>query len=1742
MGKSYRIRTDVGVDKNISFQLEQDFEFLEILSLQISQNDVYTRNCADYGVVVGRIIANGGLGIPNVKVSIFVPITETDSLNDDIVEIYPFSQPNDRDTNGIRFNLLPSIPSYGKHAVVGTFPTRDEVLKDPTVISVYDKYYKYTVKTNESGDYMILGVPLGQQTIVMDLDLSDIGEFSLTPQDLIRMGRATEAQVAGDRFNTSTNLESLPQIISLTKSFEVNPFWGDPSLCQAEVNRVDFDLREESNIDIEPTAIFIGSMFSSPDEFRIGSPSSRTDGPPSTLGRGCKPKDNTGSLCTNISGPGQILAVRQTINQDSNGRPILEEYRLENSGNVIDGDGAWVVEVPMNLDYITTSEDGTRIFSNDPSIGIPTKGKYRFKIKWQQSPNSTEQIRRPYFLVPNIREYGWQVSNIDPIYNSNPLLFKDLKSSYYFGLDWSGYTDAGTISVEDEKLSNAINCIDTFYEFQYNKVFTVSGLIDQYKRGNGRSKFIGIKDIDDNGCINVNNKFPVNEAVKNFDVIYFLFGIIFQIFQIIFPPILVIYHIIAFLWNNLAVPITIALIAISSFLSYTFFTLSAALMALFGAGLLFIAPAIFFAGLAITFTILFKRITKFKFGAFNLSMLTYPECQGCDCKPGDTISGDSEGGGTSLLSPLANPALYYQNISEGYLRFLNTEGGDEDGEPSEDNRGVQSLLLSEAVGSRIFNTQKLGSYKSTESQELKLPDANNDKYFAYGTSLPMAQRINQFNSRKKYFDGLNKISVSFDNPSNTTVSHYDNTLSILSQAPFESGTLISFVNPENSFDKNYKFSSNTQSDTGISGSTLLPNGGQVVIKYATTQTTEVSQTYNLSSGSTETNYNYPADIEYYQVVTAITVSDAFNMIAQSGCSSCRVYTLKCDDSTTGQLFAYFSYQSCDGTIQTDNLTNFYDDTAQDWIGETLEVCACATPILDSGDGSVVFVGPTCQVQPTYNSFLKLLNSSVSVNYARKEGLSWDLYNTSYQPRKTYDGFENQYILILQRGVDPYSPLYKNKYGIGKILGYNNENDVTIVINSRLNIPIQKLNTNTISIQNHNSQINIFYESNFFRAGSGYSAFTTSNVGYYSGLDANTNWQNFESNNNRTLKSYGVDNYFNFPNNSNVKLTTSKDVNGFFDTQVNDGKYDSLEDISGLDFYWLDVQGGTFGTAGRKPSLVESNYISVSLYPEFESSPLLLSNKNLNVLRTDRLPSSDFLEGSKWNGIVPVLQQNLGFTIYEITTQYQEDFTTIAYGTGSDVVTPDINDLPGSLNVLETFSCPNMVSVSCYSGDGKTFGVKKDCQNNDIVFDGCYRFMTKPLVGLAKDLLQFGEYGIRYRFFYALCRGVVSQTFTNNWVNGTLYMPPIQVRSIFDGNNVVRKTIYCKEFVFYNDDSNNYYMRSSPYSPSSVKGFIGKRQTPDAGKINDLNLLFPTTIMNLGPKSDIYSEISLDPTYKGFVINKLNPSSYGDTSDILSFFIISRIINNGFIQLLLQRVSLLGGVFTNNNIVNILFSREERRIDGDVAQLLSINSEQGVIKFSADAYESYGDVDDPVQLLGNNTSGPVVGIFFSSTTEDLQVKDFLTPGKINFRPSNVSSAVQYSYGIKSQEVPFYQWESNPPRRPFITYLFPRLVNPTIFGSEENNWATDTNDIFARKYQSLDRTNINSPTYFIGSNTQGDDRRARGYIYMEDNQGVITPNVGNWKNKFLVGAPYHFYFGLKTGLSSLDKFKQIYLSDE
>jgi hypothetical protein len=360
---------------------------------------------------------------------------------------------------------------------------------------------------------------------------------------------------------------------------------------------------------------------------------------------------------------------------------------------------------------------------------------------------------------------------------------------------------------------------------------------------------------------------------------------------------------------------------------------------------------------------------------------------------------------------------------------------------------------------------------------------------------------------------------------------------------------------------------------------------------------------------------------------------------------------------------------------------------------------------------------------------------------------------------------------------------------------------------------------------------------------------------------------------------------------------------------------------------------------------------------------------------------------------------------------------------------------------------------------------------------------------------------------------------NNWINGALYMFPIQVDTYYNSQNKVSQTNFCRDVVYFNRDSNNFYYRSSPYNDNTNK-FVGKIATQD-GAVNQTNLLYPTTIINLGMKDYFYSEITFDPTTKGYIIPNINPTSYGDTSDLVNLFVISRITDESFLSQLIP----LG-----DNSLNQLFTRNQRRIDGDLAQLMSINSEIGNINFSPEFYSNIpGQSNQPSTILGT-PSNPTIAVWFSSTTEDLQTKDYLTPGRINFRGTDNIGYYPYPYGIKSQVVPFYQWKLN--------------NTNTIFGDQYNNWATASTDIIQdTRYQSLDRYSSDTP-YFWNSNSTSNDLNARGYIFNVN--GTVGngqySSTGALKQKFLVGAPFQFYFGTIKGETSLDKFKTKYSVDE
>ena len=79
MNKSEKIIKETGItriEKYINVKLENETDTFEVLSLRIDTKEAYRDFDADYGVLVGRVLANDGIGIPNVKVSVFIPLTE----------------------------------------------------------------------------------------------------------------------------------------------------------------------------------------------------------------------------------------------------------------------------------------------------------------------------------------------------------------------------------------------------------------------------------------------------------------------------------------------------------------------------------------------------------------------------------------------------------------------------------------------------------------------------------------------------------------------------------------------------------------------------------------------------------------------------------------------------------------------------------------------------------------------------------------------------------------------------------------------------------------------------------------------------------------------------------------------------------------------------------------------------------------------------------------------------------------------------------------------------------------------------------------------------------------------------------------------------------------------------------------------------------------------------------------------------------------------------------------------------------------------------------------------------------------------------------------------------------------------------------------------------------------------------------------------------------------------------------
>jgi hypothetical protein len=1818
MPHSYRIRTNIGVDKQVNLTFDQDFDFIEILSLKLTQTEIYQRRCSDYGVIAGRISVNGGFGLPNAKLSVFIPLTNEDAENPIISELYPFKAPTDKNEDGYKYNLLPKSPQYVGHVPTGTFFDRDEVLLEKSIIEVYDKYYKYTVSTNESGDFMIFGVPTGQQTLVMNLDLSDIGCFSLSPQDLIDAGLAVESQVNGSQFKASSNLNELPQILTLYKQVNVEPLWGDPDICFIGITRTDFDLSSEVNLTIKPTGVFMGSIATTQDEDALKS--------------NCRVPFKAGNFCSLKAGQGRISAIRQTINVDDNGNPILEEYFFEQGGKVIDGDGTFLVKLPMNLDYVTTDEFGNQILSIDPTVGIPTKGKYRFKISWQNDGGIENEILRANFLVPNIREYGWAITtpDADPTLNlpsdfsvsvpgtstssSPPLVLPaqtgglilqnftnsqdvsitingvpytgsltsipitspgtnivvnctavdtsqnqifefsfydqasyDAYRSYAFSLDWDDYGDSAMIQ-------EAIDCDDRFYEFNYNKVYTTAMFLDRYKNGILRSRHLGIKEIDDRECISKNNPFPVNDAVQKFDFIYFLAMLLLNILTFPILILLFVAHFVAWAWPVIKWVLIILCIyflyiqvretidAINSAIESAATAIPGGPVINIGAVLRAawqILQALFKLALYILFfAFVIVYIVRLKgFRRIGLPMLAYPECNACSCDCGEAPIDDdfdiasvtqqlndgynqqqADAGSpaqtstdNTFLASVNQPQFYslaehpnYPQISDD-INIDENDGGrfycsGSDRYRSLLNRVFNEEITSDVLERALLDFQRIFSgydvIESSEKYKLHAPQpflfaaeltgGGDERWFAYPTRESYPQKLNDFNTRDKYFydsvgsvpgTGVNKIRTVL-NPSLTLTPSdpiEDQVIVLLAKAgttlQLGKGELVTFQDPNSSSGLvNITGATENQfNNNAITGVTAFGNITTPIsrtVDYADPSSNGsvgiTANVYLLNTGDTDNYLQYPTDIEYFQVITGMTYSSFYNLA-----------------NTTNVGYYPLTYL-------LHEIEYVYEDQCFPYVN--------TNPLFQN-------LGPAID----------------NVEASNRNSLE---------------------VIILTRGVDPFTPKQEIEYDLSYIFGETSYGTGPIVTGEYyFNYPIQPLLTNNIKPLSHdtldNTTTNLYFPSLTFNITPGqYTAFTSTLPYYYLSTDDNSGSYTPSTSPAFIPVSSQSSAPYNFFTNPPFNQVIPKYVQDYFvggtfiGAETTDGPsanpliYDFLDSVSSNNEY------------GDAPSGYNSLYSRA--YYRYLATTVNFSDETKLVMRSDRLPTSTRTEDGVGSETGYGLHQNNNFYYFKPDGAGSTP-TLSAPGTPPTGNYADSSGLVTGLT--STLTCEGLTPLKCYTGSGTNFGVSTTCEvPDDRVVNGCYCLLNKKYITeYTEDVLLFLEWKVRYLLMLAACRGVFARVFQNNWINGFLYMPSFNKTSTYAADSVTDPTYnYCRDTIVFDDTQNSFYYRSSPYD-RFINQFIGKPSPTPPNNLaslivsnpgyNEKQLQAPTTIVDLGPRDGFINQVCGNENLEGYFVNQMKSTSYNDDSDILQMGIISRLINQTIVQQMLP-------IATNSNegegIGVIQFFNSNRggdRIDGDFAQAFSANSEFKVKPYLNENYpNNYLFVGDDLQ----SPSRPIFGVFYQSDSEQTVTRKRYSPGVQTY---NLNPFIGYNFGYPTtQEVPFYKWQITTP-------------SDNIFGTENNNWYTDilttNNGFYKSRYQDLDPQ---TSDYFKTTTTQ--DWHITNFTPSPDpsitNVVYGAPNTPG-QDPIVMGAPFHFYFGLNNGFTALDRFIKLYVNN-
>ena len=426
----------------------------------------------------------------------------------------------------------------------------------------------------------------------------------------------------------------------------------------------------------------------------------------------------------------------------------------------------------------------------------------------------------------------------------------------------------------------------------------------------------------------------------------------------------------------------------------------------------------------------------------------------------------------------------------------------------------------------------------------------------------------------------------------------------------------------------------------------------------------------------------------------------------------------------------------------------------------------------------------------------------------------------------------------------------------------------------------------------------------------------------------------------------------------------------------------------------------------------------------------------------------------------------------------------------------------------------------------------------LLFGGLVALFILCLDSVYQMYKSLNQWRILANIYTGLCEGVFNMKFSNNWVNGTLYFPKFIVKKqkIDDenGQEITPIVRYDTRLIYEDTDENNtyYYYRSCPFS--ETQGFTYRNLSVDSPiglKAAHNGINFPTTIVDLGPLDPCITELCKEQNSDDtcVIIDNLKSSSFQPSEELLGMLIERKIFAiNSYREFVWSGVnkwfgadSKPGASYDRNfgnerlgsagNIVNPGPWRN-RVIDGDIAQLLATNNQMGISVFTKDDEDPY---------YGSGTSW---GDEYSNMgTQQNYLTDSFTRIPLIPRNNDLINCLKGGiFGIKqTQVVPYYGWNSN-----------------ASYGTLNNDYDFD-GEILVKGYQqgvtyttpnSVDTDTWETPAYYDTTTP------LPNYGYFNSIPTIVPTSTGS---NFILGTGLYFYFGLRQGASSYDRFINEYL---